>query len=440
MLFRSRVQVFSALLLSTGGVLFAACGGSDGTSVNGGDGEGGTTLGGDGGSATDGAGPITDDDSGSRSTPAGGACTKDSDCTSGGCDYTLHCAVARSCTQHNGGDTCGPTGTESCCTSLAVPKPGAAFKLDKYNITAGRMRAFIEKTKGNVRGYVQGNRPAWFEAAWDPWVPNVMDDGTAVTGVSHLFDPGKGQDGVYQQLGPIHYGAAEAGGNEGCLTKQVGNARTYRLPDDVNTNLFADVQQYPQDILDQKSQQCVTFFMIAAFCAWDGGRMPTLTELDYAWDQGKPAQYTYPWGNAPVPGGWDKPYPFDPTGKGFGLPMPATSDIKRANYRYNFWMPATMLCIDDDPAKCDYSVYVAPPGRFPDGNGPFGHSDLAGNVYDVALPMGGTPGTDPAARTVGLARTGAFDGHGIPNQHPVPGFRSWKSTNKYLAVGGRCAR
>jgi hypothetical protein len=40
---------------------------------------------------------------------------------------------------------------------------------------------------------------------------------------------------------------------------------------------------------------------------------------------------------------------------------PATSDMKRANYRYNFWMPATMLCIDDDPAKRDYSVYVAPP-------------------------------------------------------------------------------
>jgi hypothetical protein len=267
-----------------------------------------------------------------------------------------------------------------------------------------------------------------------------MDDGTAVTGTSHLFDPGKGQDGVYQQLGPIHYGAAEAGGNEGCLTSQVGNARTYRLPDDVNTKLFADVQQYPQDVLDQKSQQCVTFFMVAAFCAWDGGRMPTITELDYAWDGGDPTTHLYPWGNTPVPGGWDKPYPFDPTGKGFGTPQPAGSDMKRANYRYNFWMPANIQCIGDDPAKCDYSVYIAPPGTFPNGNGPFGHSDLAGNVYNVALPMGGTPGSDPATRTVGLNRTGAFDGHGIPNKHPIQGFRTWASTNKYLAVGGRCAR
>ena len=165
---------------------------------------------------------------------------------------------------------------------------------------------------------------------------------------------------------------------------------------------------------------------------------PTLTELDYAWDEGQPAKHTYPWGNTPVPGGWDKPYPFAPVG--FGTPQPAGADMKRANYRYNFWMPDRMQCINDDAAKCDYSVYIAPPGRFPDGNGPFGHSDLTGNVYNVALPMSGATGADPAARTVGLNRTGAFDGHGIPNQHPVTGFRGWKSTNKYLAVGGRCAR
>ena len=54
--------------------------------------------------------------------------------------------------------------------------------------------------------------------------------------------------------------------------------------------------------------------------------------------------------------------------------------------------------------------------------------------------MSGAPGSDPATRTVGLNRTGAFDGHAIPNKHPIQGFRTWASTNKYLAVGGRCAR
>ncbi len=443
---RSPLRLISLGLVVTGGALYACGGGSGDGAVA--DLEAGTrdeasiTPPGDG----DGDGGPTDasqgdsGDSGAPLTPVGGACAKDDDCASGGCDYTKHCAAARSCTQHNGGDTCGPTGTESCCTTIPVPKPAAAYRLDRYNITAGRFRVFVEKTKGDIRGYITKNRPAWFEPSWDAWIPSKLDDGTVQTGLPHLYTAGTGQDGVYQQLGPIHYGAAEQGGNEGCLTKQVGNSRTFRLPDDVNTTLFDDVQQYPQDILDQKPQQCVTFFMVAAFCAWDGGRLPTLDELDYAWDKGQPAKYTYPWGTTPVPGGWDSPYPFDPTGQGFGTPMPATSDMKRANYRFNFWMPSTIQCIGDDPQKCDYSVYIAPPGRFPTGNGPFGHSDLVGNVYDVALPMDGTPGTDPAARNVGLNRTGAFDGHAIPNQHPIGGFRKWRSTNKYLAVGGRCAR
>lgn len=377
---------------------------------------------------------------GSGTLPAGAACTSDDQCASGGCAYDGKCAVARSCTQHLGGDTCGPNGDESCCTSIPVPKPGAPYSLDKYNITAGRFRVFVDKTKGDVRGYVAAHRPKWFDPAWDSFLPSKMDDGTVMTGDSHLYAPGQGQDGVYQQLGPVHYGAKEAGGNEGCLTKEVGNARTFRLPDDVNTRLFADVQQYSQDDLDPKPQQCTTFFMFAAFCIWDGGRMPTLAELDYAWDAGDAPKHLYPWGNTPVPGGWDKPYPFDPTGKGFGSPSPAGSDMTVANYKYNFWMPANIQCIGDDPAKCDYSVYIAPPGHFPKGNGPFGHADLAGNVYDVAMPPKATPGTDPTLLDAGLARTGAFDNHGIPNQHPVTGFRSWKATNKYLAVGARCAR
>lgn len=372
--------------------------------------------------------------------PAGAACTADADCASGGCDDTGHCALAPSCVALHGGRTCGAKGDESCCTSIAVAKPNAPYKLDKYKVTAGRMRAFITKTGGDVRGWMQTNRPAWFLASWDAWLPNKMDDGTAVTGDNHQFAPGTGRDGVYQQLGPIHYGT-EGPGNEGCLTKQVGNARTYRLPDDVNTNLFADVQQYDQATLDEKPQQCTTFFMFAAFCAWDGGRLPTLDELDYAWDAGQPTTHLYPWGMSPAPGGYKDAYPYDPAGQGFGVVAPAGSDITMANYKYNFWAPAKIKCIGDDPLKCDYSLYVAPPGRFPKGNGPFGHSDLAGNVYDVAMPPTPPAPTDsPDTMNAGLARTGAFDNHAIPNQHPVPGFRTYLAINKYLAIGARCAR
>ena len=419
----------------------AACGGSDSSSPVGPD------PGTDGGATEDtGTGGVIDagpaDDSGDPTKPGtipvGGDCTKDADCVSIACDDTKHCVAGRSCTQLNGGRTCGPDGTGDCCETIDVPKPGAAFKLDKYNVTSGRMRQFVTKTNGDMRGYIQAHRPAWWDAAWDAWLPNVMDDGTVVTGTSHLFTPGTGQDGVYQQLGPIHYGAAEAGGNEGCLTNQTGNARTYRLPDDVNTNDFADAQQYPQDVLDQKPIQCATFFVLAAFCAWDGGKPPTLDQLDYAWDKGEPDTHLYPWGMTPAPGGWDKPYPFKPTT--FGTVAPAGSDQTYANYKYNFWMPVNIQCVGDAEGRCDYSVYVAPPGRFPKGNGPFGHSDLAGDIYSIAMPPQSTPGQDPTTLAGGLARTGAFDNHAIPNKHPIGGFRTYKATNKYLAVGVRCAR
>jgi len=393
-----------------------------------------TTDTGDSGLADDGG-----IDASVASLTVGAACTADTQCLSGGCDDTMHCAAGRSCTQAHGGRTCGPNGDQSCCDTAAVPMPTTPFVLDKYNITAGRFRQFITKTQGNVRGYVQANRPTWFPTDWDAWLPNVMDDGTKIVGTDHTFPTGTGRDGVYQQLGPIHYGV-EGPGNEGCLTKEIGNARTYRLPDAVNTTDFADVQQYTQDVLDEKPQQCTDFFMFAAFCIWDGGRMPTVDELAYAWDGGNANVHNYPWGNTPVPGGWNDAFDTQADAKSFAKVTPAGSDQTYANYRYNWWSPDTLKCVGATN-QCDYSIYLAPPGRFPKGNGPFGHSDFTGNVYNMTMPPAAIPaGTTPDKIQVGLTRTGAFDGHGIPATRPAKGTSVWPATNKYLAVGSRCVR
>ena len=442
MILRARFSFISVAVLATCASAFAACGGSDNALVGGDGPEAAPRYGSEGGPASDGGGPVADDDSGARNVAVGGACTKDSDCVTGGCDYTLHCAAAASCTQHNGGDTCGATGKESCCTSIAVPKPGAAYKLDKFNITAGRMRVFVEKTKGDIRGYIQKNRPAWFEPAWDPWLPNVMDDGTAVTGDSHLFDTGKGQDGVYQQLGPIHYGAAEEGGNEGCLTKQVGNARTYRLPRRREHEALRRRAAVPAG--RPRSE------VPAVRDVLHGRRVLRVGRRTHADDRRarlrvgrrRPDHAPVSVGQHADAGRLGQAVSVRPDRQGLrhraarGLGSEARElSLQLLDAPEPCSASATTL------RKCDYSLYIAPPGTFPSGNGPFGHSDLAGNVYNVALPMSGTPGTDPATkRTVGLNRTGAFDGHAIPNKHPIQGFRTWASTNKYLAVGGRCAR
>ena len=150
-----------------------------------------------------------------------------------------------------------------------------------------------------------------------------------------------------------------------------------------------------------------------------------------------------------------------------GAPGPVTAvkveDLQWADYNATYWGGWSQIhvgvcastgkhgqegdaCVGGPGNKCpatagaDQSLFIAPPGRFPKGHGPFGHADLAGDVYDIAMPPTSQAGVDPSMMSAGLARTGAFDNHAIPQQHPVGGFRTYTASNKYLAVGARCAR
>jgi formylglycine-generating enzyme required for sulfatase activity len=358
-------------------------------------------------------GDETDIDCGGSAAPKceiGKGCEVHDDCTSDGCAYDKRCASQRSCVLHHGGDTCGPAGaTGDCCASISVPRPeadGGAFTLDTYVVTAGRMRAMVERLGGNVRGWIQANRPEGFSPAWDAFLPSQMDD--PANGFT-------GYDGVYQQLGPWTFYPA-AGGNRGCNVEGPG-ARTFRAPDAINQR-WGDMQRYPQNALDEKALNCVSHYMMAAFCAWDGGRLPSVAEIRYAFTGGE--DRTYPWGNAPPPAGWDNAYGFDPDGKGFGTKSPANGDLTRANHKYNWWSPAAR--IDND-----YSVYLAPPGRFPAGNGKFGHADLGGLVHQWTAERTDTQAT--------FFRNGSWENHAVQN-----GTTTRDPRAKYYAIGGRCAR
>jgi hypothetical protein len=358
----------------------------------------------------------------------GKSCNVHADCASNGCDYNKKCADGKSCTQHFGGDTCGAAGAqESCCKSIDVPLPSGTVKIDKYTITAGRFRTFVERTNGNIRGYIQANKPAWWENVWDNMVPTQLDDGNYI---SH--------GGVYQELGPGLFFPA-AGGNQGCEIHSYG-ARTFRVPDAVNTARWSDGQHYTQDQLDEKALQCATFFMLSAFCAWDGGRLPSVAELNYAWNKGTPASYTYPWGNTPVPAGWNDSWNNLAEAQANGTLAPAGGNQTYASFRYNWWSPANRVCAGDF-AWCDYSVHVAPPGRFPNGNGPYGHADLGGNVFNMTNQIAGTPGTAVDNRNVVWFRNGSWQGHAIPYYSATDATpSSFKSLSKYWATGARCAR
>ena len=347
-------------------------------------------------------------------------CSVDGDCASTACNYAKKCVESRSCKGQHGGDTCGPNGNESCCVSLAA---GAAT-IDKYNITAGRMRAFVTAVNGDMRGYIALNTPAWWTASWSNFLPTMLDNGQVTP------DDTPAYTGVYQELGPYIHGAV-AGGNRGCNVSGPG-ARTYRIPDDVNTRMV-DPQSYTQDFLDDRSLNCVTVHIVAAFCAWDGGRLPTRAEMNVAWGPAK-----YPWGATGTPLGYRYVSPTDPNGTQEGAvgsyqsgPFPAAplsqTDLKWANYNFNYWGGSTQLAND-------YSIFVAPPGRFPNGNGPYGHADLAGNVFN-ALDINVAAGVDRAYWT----RSGSWQGHPIP-WSPVGSETNFPAHNKYWAMGGRCAR
>ena len=358
------------------------------------------------------------------SCPPGKLCLQHGDCSSDGCEESGHCALAPSCTAPHGGYSCGvgETGNagavhDSCCISLPVTGyPSGDFLLDKYPITAGRMRQFIDRNNGNVRAWIQAHYPPGWDTTWDGWIPGGYTDGTG--------DASTMGNGVYTNLGPLNYGTFGAG-NEGCDVSNIG-ARTYRLTDAENA-LFGDVQEYTQDILDEKALNCVTTMMLMAFCAWDGGHLATAAELNYAWTGGQAR--TYPWGNTPVPSGYNNAYgdQLSAEAQGPNALNPKGGDVTRTALFYNYWWPTE---IDQN----DQSVYIPAPGRFPNNAGPFGHMDLAGLAMEITSTITGANGTDPTQRIATWSPSGSWEVHAIGTAFNFP------MTNKYLAGIGRCAR
>jgi formylglycine-generating enzyme required for sulfatase activity len=218
--------------------------------------------------------------------------------------------------------SCGASRDQSCCS--AQPVPGGAFMLtddqmsgtsmakvsdftlDVFEVTVGRFRQFVADYPHSAPAPGDGANPRIMGSGWDP----AWDFGQLPADKAGLIADLKCGEPSFQ---------------------------TWTDTPGPNENL---------------PMNCVSWQMAFAFCAWDGGRLPTDAEWSYAASGGAAAR-PYPWGDQSP----------DPT-----LAVYCTT-----------YSTATMQC--PSPTAGD----ILPVGSKPDGNGAFGHSDLAGSMAEWTL-------------------------------------------------------
>jgi formylglycine-generating enzyme required for sulfatase activity len=286
--------------------------------------------------------------------------------------------------------TCG-AGGENCCRTAAVPAGAAGtiqvangFELGVYEVTTARFTAFVDAFGGNLRGAASAGQ-----------LP-----GYAVANASKL--PAT-RAAVDEELGPAckfrsdvaNYGARTWPSSQ--ITQTVASFIT-----DDNARA-ADIRaDATAPRLMQKPVDCVSYYMAAAFCAWDGGRLPTNAEWAYTALGGSQLR-EYPWGSGRTA---DK----------------LVTDLNRDNNTFTF--PSDFPYYDNG-----FNAYhIAPPGRKPAGASRWGHEDMGGNVLEWTADI-----TGPNA---GIVRGGSWEGHEDKNSFA---YVNYPLDRTYGSLGFRCA-
>lgn len=406
-------------------------------------------------------------------------CRSNADCASNICNYAGACISTKSCINHFGGDTCGfsEVGSpgavhESCCVTLVVPgyqdsaHPGKDVYLDKYEITAGRIRAFIADIskmngKPDVKSWIQNNKPLIWNDGWSAYLPSSADGDSIIIPRLLLGDPrhdgqtpAQAGPGVIippttdqsVSLGLNHQFSGQVyadvhGNNCGTFNGSYGFP-TYYYPSDIMIKNGEVPRVSSQDLLDVKAMNCITNAMLVAFCAWDGGQLMTSDIFDFVTESparsdavsGCGSQYD----NHGALLGNDFSGTVQSGGKcpdvisinatfdaGDNLPVPG-SFLNKHIYSYP----------DVGPGTSDKVWQIAAPGRVTSDNTK-GWMDLAGNLSEAVF--------DASTGNFGLKSRGIGYGSARSdlNATLMPGetiLRLQRPEVKSALSGGRCVR
>jgi formylglycine-generating enzyme required for sulfatase activity len=203
---------------------------------------------------------------------------------------------------------------------MSYPATVSAFVLDKYEVTVGRFRKFVEAGGGTQAGPPMTGAAARTlndlanQGGWDPsWNSNLSTD-TAT------------------------------------LETNVKCNSTYQTWTDATSTD------------DNLPMNCITWYEAFAFCAWDGGYLPSESEWNYA-AAGGAEQRAYPWSS--------------PAGS-------TTIDCSYANY--DIGVPSGAYCTGGTTGAVNRVGNESPRG-----DGKWGQSDLAGNVWEWILDWYASP-------------------------------------------------